>query len=77
MNKGLGYTSVPELSNGDNKECNQIRRFKEPEPVRDVSLEVHKSFTKEMLIEILRNLILENIPDHFVKSGKYMKVLCR
>lgn len=77
VNRGVGYTLVPELSICETRDRNQVKRFSEPEPVREVSLVVHKSFTKEMLIEILRNLILENIPDHFVKSKKYMKVLWR
>ncbi len=77
VNRGVGYTLVPELSICDNREQNQIKRFNEPEPVREVSLVVHKGFTKESLIEKLRDLILQNIPDHFVKSKKYMKVMWR
>lgn len=77
VNRGMGYTLVPELSIDESKDQSQVKRFTEPEPVREVSLVVHKSFTKELLIERLRKLILENIPEHFEKSKKYMKVLWR
>lgn len=74
VDRGVGYTLVPELSINKGNEQSQIKRFKDPEPIREVSLVVHKGFTKELLIEKLRSLILKNIPEHFVKSKKYMKV---
>jgi LysR family transcriptional regulator, hydrogen peroxide-inducible genes activator len=77
VNKNLGYTLVPELSVHSRHDHTQIKRFESPEPVREISLAVHKSFTKELLIEKLRNIILKQIPDNFAKNNKYMKVMWR
>ena len=77
VDKGVGYTLVPELSVNEEIEKDHIKRFEAPEPVREVSIVVHSSFTKELLIEKLRSLILRNIPSRFVKNKKYMRVKWR
>jgi len=77
VNKNLGYTLVPELSVCSLQDNDQIKRFVSPEPVREISLAVHKSFTKELLIEKLRQIILTQIPENFAKNNKYMKVMWR
>ena len=74
----MGYTLVPELSVIQELDNPMIKRFTKPEPVREVSLVVHKSFTKETLIEKLRTEILSNIPESFSKSEKrFIKVKWR
>jgi LysR family transcriptional regulator, hydrogen peroxide-inducible genes activator len=39
-----------------------VRHFKEPKPMREVSLVIHRSFMKRKLIELLKEEILSNIP---------------
>jgi len=74
----MGYTLVPELSVLHEMTNPMIKRFSKPEPVREVSLVVHKSFTKEALIGKLREQILSNIPESFTKSTKrFYKVAWR
>lgn len=74
----MGYTLVPELSILHEMDNPMIKRFAKPEPVREVSLVVHNSFTKEALIGKLREEILANIPDGFKKSTKrFIKVSWR
>jgi len=72
--KKLGYTLVPELSTGRPSEFASVKRFTEPEPVREVSIVVHNSFTKEALIDRLHKSILETIPDQFKKMKRYTRV---
>ncbi len=77
VKEGVGFTLVPELAV---KECyldGQIRRFEDPEPVREVSLVVHQSFAKEALIESLRKEILSNIPNSMFSKKKFMRVRWR
>ncbi|MCF8388128.1 MAG: LysR family transcriptional regulator [Bacteroidales bacterium] len=78
VEKGVGYTLVPELSVRDELGKNPyLKRFSHPEPSREVSLVVHKSFSKEKLIEILRQAILDNIPEGFNKNERFFRVKWR
>ena len=77
VNKGLGYTLIPELSINKNLADNQIKRFKAPEPIREVSIVVHNSFPKETLIEQLRDQIINNIPKSMLSKKKFVRVKWR
>ncbi|KYG71647.1 LysR family hydrogen peroxide-inducible transcriptional activator [Roseivirga ehrenbergii] len=77
VRSNMGYTLVPELSVIDELDDPRVKRLESPEPIREISLVVHKSFTKESLIEKLREEILSNIPDHFQKGKKFIKVKWR
>ncbi|WP_210463398.1 hydrogen peroxide-inducible genes activator [Rufibacter roseolus] len=60
-----GMTLLPELSVQDmsDEKKAMIRPFAEPQPLREVSLVVHRSFLKKKLIEALRDEILAHVPD--------------
>lgn len=73
----MGYTLVPELSVFDEAQDDRIKRFAEPEPTREVSIVIHKGFTKEAVIESLRDSILKNIPESFVKAKKFHRLKWR
>lgn len=77
VDKGVGYTLVPEMAVLSEFGNERIRRFDSPEPVREISLVVQSSFTKEALIEVLRASILKSIPDRFQKIDQYIKVKWR
>lgn len=69
-----GYTLIPELSYQKPHDEPHIKRFDAPEPVREVSLVVHRSFAKKQLINNLRQAILQHLPPDFVKNENYVKV---
>lgn len=73
----LGYTLVPELSVIDELEDKRIKRFTNPEPVREMSLVVHNSFNKEAIIEKLSESIKKDLPIHFEKSKKTNRIKWR
>jgi LysR family hydrogen peroxide-inducible transcriptional activator len=77
VRSNMGYTLVPELSVIDELNSPKIQRFESPEPVREISIVVHNSFTKETLIEKIRDSILPNIPENFQKGKKFNKVKWR
>ncbi|WP_181308674.1 hydrogen peroxide-inducible genes activator [Rufibacter sp. XAAS-G3-1] len=60
-----GMTLLPELSVQDlsDKKKAMVRPFAEPQPLREVSLVVHRSFLKKRLIEALRGEIVTHVPD--------------
>lgn len=77
VKKGMGYTLIPELSFNHDKDINNLKRFAVPEPSREVSIVVHQSFAREKLIEIFKEAILKNIPEHFVKKTTLFRVKWR
>jgi LysR family transcriptional regulator, hydrogen peroxide-inducible genes activator len=62
VQKKLGYTLVPELAVTEEENKKNVRRFADPQPTREVSIVTHKNFTKEGLLEALRNSIQQNLP---------------
>ena len=77
VSKTSGYTLIPELSYNKHTDQHLTRRFREPQPVREVSLVMHKSFTKELLINELRKSIMANTPKSFRKNTKFHTVKWR
>lgn len=72
IDNDYGYTLIPELA--VNTKSHHVKRFYEPEPVREVSLAVHYGFVKEMLLIKMREAILKSIPANFKKTEKFMRV---
>ena len=77
VDRGLGYTLVPELAIEQKEPSPRVCRFVLPEPVREVSIVVHNSFTKEKLIGELHRCILKNIPKSFSTKQKQYRVQWR
>lgn len=66
-----GYTLIPQLSYDEATDIGHIKRFTAPEPAREISLVVHKKFSKKRLVENLANAIKENIPNEFKTHHMY------
>lgn len=75
IKRNYGYTLVPSLS--VDLDDQHVIPFSDPVPIREVSLVVHKSFSKEVLIERLREEILASIPNDFKKHNHYFRVRWR
>lgn len=75
IRKQFGFTLVPELSTS--VEDPHAIPFTEPQPSREVSIVVHHSFAKEVLVEALRDEILKHLPGHFRKTEQYIRVKWR
>ncbi len=65
-----GITILPELAALDlsNRQQNQLKRFRRPAPMREVSLVVHRDFVKKRLIDTLRKEILLSVPEKIRKN---------
>ncbi len=63
VDRHFGFTLVPELSILDSLPHHpKIRRFVSPEPIREISIITHRSFSKSALVEVLRQEILRQVP---------------
>jgi len=74
VQNGVGYTLVPELSVIKELESVYVRRFTNPEPVREVSIVVHSSYIKESVLERLKSSIQEIIPDRFLEKQSIVEL---
>lgn len=65
-----GITILPELTTLDmsSRQLKQIRYFKKPAPMREVSIVVHRDFVKKRLIEVLTDEIMATVPDKIKKN---------
>ena len=60
-----GITVLPQLATFDLNSNQQqlVRQFKSPAPMREVSMVVHRDFVKKRLIDVLKNEIMDSVPD--------------
>lgn len=67
-----GITILPELATIDmtTKQQQNLRYFKSPVPMREVSMVVHRHFVKKKLIEVLKQEILKAVPQKIKKNKK-------
>jgi len=67
-----GITILPELALRDltKAQMKNIRYFKSPAPVREVSIVTYRYFVKYHLIEALKKEILANIPKEMIESSR-------
>jgi len=73
-----GVTIMPELATLDMpaSQAQLIRHFRKPAPMREVSLVVHRNFIKKRLIDMLREEILQTLPEKIRKnkSGNVLRI---
>ena len=67
-----GITIIPELAslNMRGKQQNQLRYFKSPAPVREISIATHRNQVKKRIIEVLKTEILTSLPEKMEKNKK-------
>ncbi len=72
VEKQHGYTFMPELATLDfNKEQKKyLREFSNPQPVREVSLIIHRGYMKRKLIDLLKQEIVSNIPKELLNKNR-------
>jgi LysR family transcriptional regulator, hydrogen peroxide-inducible genes activator len=73
-----GITIIPELALLDlsENEMEQIRFFKPPVPVREISMVTYRHFIKERLVAAINETILHVLPPRISRKadGKYMRL---
>jgi LysR family transcriptional regulator, hydrogen peroxide-inducible genes activator len=71
-----GVTILPELATLELNAAQrqQVRKFKNPAPMREVSVVVHRDFVKKRLVEMLKQQIIESIPEKIRKNKNSLVV---
>lgn len=72
-----GFTLLPYLATLDMDDVrrSRLRLFDAPQPVREVSLVMHRSFLKRKLINALKHEILAHLPDELAGQTKTAQVV--
>lgn len=67
-----GITILPELATTDlrSSQVQLLRKFKNPAPMREVSLVVHRDNLKKRMIDLLRQEIIDSIPEKIRANKK-------
>ena len=67
-----GYTLLPELATLElsDDEYQHVRNFEKPQPVREVSLVMRRKYVKKRLIDKLKDIILDSVPEILKKSDR-------
>jgi LysR family hydrogen peroxide-inducible transcriptional activator len=74
VKSGVGYTLVPELSVIDEPDSIHVKRFTQPEPVREVSIVVHSSYIKESIINRLKEGIQQVLPSRLLNKQEVIDI---
>jgi LysR family transcriptional regulator, hydrogen peroxide-inducible genes activator len=70
----LGFAIIPELSILNEKDNKLFKPFKEPKPVREISLVVSDTFSKKMLLEKMSEVIWNSLPESLRENFEYKKI---
>ena len=76
VDKYGGFTLIPDLVAIQSDKTKTLN-FSDPKPCREVSIVVNKGFVKESLINMLRQEILEIVPNTYQKSKRFIKIKWR
>lgn len=75
VDKGYGYTLIPELGIPKNPiNPKMIKRFKNPEPVREISVVTHKSFINDLLLEKVIETLQTVLPSDMQKVYRRKRI---
>lgn len=71
-----GVTIMPELAtvNFSEDEKKRLIRFKSPAPVREVSLALHRNYVKKRLVDALKSVVVENVPESLLGKNEFRKI---
>lgn len=70
----LGFAIIPELSIINEKEKALFKSFKDPKPVREISLVVSDTFSKKLLLEKMNEAIWNCLPESMKQDFSYKKI---
>ncbi|RZJ68656.1 MAG: hydrogen peroxide-inducible genes activator [Flavobacterium sp.] len=71
---GLGFAIIPQLSILNDSGNPQFKPFKDPKPVREISLVTSDSFSKQLLLEKMNEAIWNCLPENLKQDFAFKKI---
>lgn len=70
----LGFAIIPQLSVLNEKESTLFKPFKDPKPVREISLVTSDTFSRKLLLEKMSQTIWSCLPETIKQEHAYKKI---
>lgn len=70
----LGFAIIPQLSILNERDDSLFKPFKDPKPVREISLVVADTFSKKLLLEKMSQTIWSCLPENLKDNFSYRKI---
>ena len=74
VRRNPGYTMIPEMSVHPTLDRAFVKRFADPQPAREVSLVVHRNFSRERLVRKLADSIHAAVPPSLRRPERYLGI---
>lgn len=71
---GLGFAIIPQLSIANEAQNHLFKPFKDPKPVREISLVVTDTFSKKLLLEKMNEAIWNCLPENLKHEFSLKKI---
>ncbi|RZJ70560.1 hydrogen peroxide-inducible genes activator [Flavobacterium sp.] len=71
---GLGFAIIPQLSIANENHTELFKPFKEPKPIREISLVVTDTFSKKLALEKMNEAIWNCLPDSLKNDLSFKKI---
>lgn len=73
VKSGMGSTLIPRLA-AQAEDAPFLQKFKAPQPVREMSLICHQSYTREAILQALHSEIVNSVPEDMRTSKRFTLV---
>lgn len=70
----LGFAIIPELSMINEVDTHLFKQFKEPKPVREISLVISDTFSRKLVLEKMHEAIWNCLPESLQQNFKFRKI---
>jgi LysR family transcriptional regulator, hydrogen peroxide-inducible genes activator len=70
----LGFAIIPQLSVVNEKDNTLFKQFKDPKPVREISLVTADTFSRKLLLEKMSRTIWDCLPETMKQEHSYRKI---
>lgn len=77
VDQGVGYTMVPAMAVSDEHKRQNIRSFKSPRPVREISILTHKSYARTAFLEWMQLQVEKVVPKEYIQPKKVKRIKWR
>jgi len=77
VDRGIGFTMVPAMAVSDEQRRMNVRSFKSPRPVREISILTHKSYARTAFLEWMQLQIEKVVPKEYIQPKKVKRIKWR
>lgn len=77
VDRGIGFTMIPAMAVSDEQRRMNVRSFKSPRPVREISILTHRSYARTAFLEWMQLQIEKVVPKEYIQPKKVKRIKWR